>query len=500
MDQHVEAVMERNRLLVKLIWFMFALGLVSNFVSRVPQEGIIAYVITGVVLGLAITFLTFSGKVPLFIPYMVTVCYGILTFVIGMTSPKLSNYLLVFISLAIVALYHQFRVIALSGVIGLLLTNYFFFTLRDSMFVGLDEQVLFSLNLYVLLLTVILMAQAKIGEQMRAKVEADHALVVEEKKRTEQLLDRVAETSHVIETFSEKVLSEMEKTKDVSQELVGAFNEVSQGVEQQSGSITEMKETMLKQDQAVSQMAEVSESTKKLAKQGKEKSEESYTNMLGWSKEVTELQATVDETLTTILGLSKKSQQITSIVETVNQIAEQTNLLALNAAIEAARAGEQGKGFSVVAEEVRKLAQDSQAATQQVNAILGDIQKMTGAISEKMMNSKTVTDKGVERATGMLESLTISEQMMSSIASDCELLDDRLSLLSKSQMSLTEEIVSVQSVTQQSQAMVEEVFASVEQQNQAIQNVTKQLEELNQLNGRLVASLSQTENISPDEK
>ena len=80
-----------------------------------------------------------------------------------------------------------------------------------------------------------------------------------------------------------------------------------------------------------------------------------------------------------IVRLSEQSQTIGEIIATVNDLAEQSNLLAVNAAIEAAKAGEHGKGFAVVAQEVKSLAGQSKQATNQVRAILGDIQKATNA-------------------------------------------------------------------------------------------------------------------------
>src|SRR5207249_7812791 len=80
-----------------------------------------------------------------------------------------------------------------------------------------------------------------------------------------------------------------------------------------------------------------------------------------------------------IRTLSQQTQQIGEITALVNDLADQSNLLALNAAIEAARAGEHGKGFSVVAQEVRRLAEQSKQATAQVRALLGEIRRATRA-------------------------------------------------------------------------------------------------------------------------
>src|SRR5207237_31828 len=95
-----------------------------------------------------------------------------------------------------------------------------------------------------------------------------------------------------------------------------------------------------------------------------------------------------------ILALAEQAQAIGEIIATVNDVAEQTNLLALNAAIEASRAGEHGKGFSVVAGEVKGLAEQSKRATAQVRQILGEIQKATNAA---VLSTEEVT-KGVAAA------------------------------------------------------------------------------------------------------
>src|SRR5262249_1331739 len=106
-----------------------------------------------------------------------------------------------------------------------------------------------------------------------------------------------------------------------------------------------------------------------------------------------------------IMRLSEQGQAISEIIATVDDLAAQSNLLAVNAAIEAAKAGEHGRGFSVVAQEVKNLAEQSKHATTQVCGILSDIQKATGnAVMATEQSSKAVED-GVKQSTQAGESI-----------------------------------------------------------------------------------------------
>jgi len=185
----------------------------------------------------------------------------------------------------------------------------------------------------------------------------------------------------------------------IATELNATVSEQSASVQQQAAAVTETVSTIEEMTRSAAGVADIAQNVSVSATSSVEASSRGEVALKQSIEGMLSIREQVQQIATTILELSERTQQIGGIIATVDDFAEQSSLLALNASIEAARAGEQGKAFSVVAAEVKKLAEQSQQATDKVRGILGEIQRATHS-------AVMVTEEGskrVDRGVGLVE-------------------------------------------------------------------------------------------------
>ncbi len=188
------------------------------------------------------------------------------------------------------------------------------------------------------------------------------------------------------------------KATDISNEVVQNISEVNTKIEGQFISIQENSSSLKEIATGVQTIAEsstmITEMTVKTTEHVNSGSEEIKQSIL----QMNSVHAVVEETSIVIDRLVTRTQQIDKALNAITNIAEQTNLLALNAAIEAARAGENGKGFAMVAEEVRDLAEKSKEFANEINHLIKNIQQDTKATVDVMQRGKQKAIEGKEAA------------------------------------------------------------------------------------------------------
>jgi methyl-accepting chemotaxis protein len=171
---------------------------------------------------------------------------------------------------------------------------------------------------------------------------------------------------------------------------------VKEGAMEQSDSSSAVASSVQELSQSVSQVSEHSNTAKNLANQTGDSAQQGLSRVEKTRQAMSLIGNSSEELAKTMDQLGSRSENISTIVQTIHEIAEQTNLLALNAAIEAARAGEQGRGFAVVADEVRRLSERTAESTENIARLVSDIQQDTRSAVSDVKNWKTRIVEGIE--------------------------------------------------------------------------------------------------------
>lgn len=235
---------------------------------------------------------------------------------------------------------------------------------------------------------------------------------------------------------------------ELGQELARASDTLENGARHQLGEIAQMTGSMQRMGGAMEHAVGHVEDAAAHAGQAQTQITRGQESVARAQHEITRLASRIAATNETVRTLATQAEQIGSVLEVISSIAQQTNLLALNAAIEAARAGEQGRGFAVVADEVRGLAQRTAVSTNEIKTIIEALQQGSLNAAQAMNDSR----EGVERCVQDSQLAVATLQAVGSDISNIDQLNQRLVAMTREQSAVSLEIVgrleAVQSIAQ----------------------------------------------------
>ncbi|WP_156509827.1 methyl-accepting chemotaxis protein [Rossellomorea aquimaris] len=294
------------------------------------------------------------------------------------------------------------------------------------------------------------------------------------------LVKQVSEMAENVSASSQELLASAEETSRTITSIAETSSEIAAGSDQTTMRMSNSLDKMNSLEEAARFLFDQADLVRNTALDMRAVAEKGGKTVQASSSKMMSIEETMANTSETVEALGKRSSQITTIIGTITEIAEQTNLLALNAAIEAARAGEHGRGFAVVADEVRKLAEQSQNAAKGVTEIVHSIQEEVNVIIKQNSDGVKEVIAGVEITNETNASLEdILNQTNKTTVVVNEMVDHIQSTLNLSQEVATS-FAHVNEIAEATAANTETTAAASEEGSAAMEQVTASASELSQ--------------------
>jgi methyl-accepting chemotaxis protein len=295
------------------------------------------------------------------------------------------------------------------------------------------------------------------------------------------MIKNVMHVSEFVTSQSEELTQSANEVKSGAEQVASTMQELAAGTETQANSAGDLANGMSQFSLKVKEASENGGIVKESSHKVLTMTEDGSKLMEDTTRQMLKIDQDVRDTVNKMKSLGDKTKKITDLVIVIRDVADQTNLLALNAAIEAARAGEHGKGFAVVADEVRKLAEQVSVSVTDITEIVTGIEAESRVVSESLTVSFEEVEQGTVQIAATGETLMNIKKAVNEMTTNISTITDNLSEIVTGSEKMQHAIEEIAAISEESAAGVEQTSASTEQTSSIMEEVAGSSEQLSKL-------------------
>ena len=472
---------QKNHLLYFITLLVYTFGefnILQNipFMSPLNQIYLISCAVLYVV-GFVMFYIPKMEKAYKYVMMFLLMCAGFVQ--IALFADAHPVFQLVYAQIIISLIFMSGPLVLFTGAITVVLT-YLGFTMWHDQFFPTTPVEMMNIPMGLIMQTTVAgWGVTQIGKYLMNTLKKEKEEVTAKAQELENTHKKIQETVIALQENFGVLKGNVQVSSQSSEEIKIAFQEIAIGAQVQAENISSSAMQLNEMESLTSNLVQQVEGVASNVVESLNLSNVSKQKLQNFEARMRILEDVINETGAVIRDLTEQSNQINDIVKLITGISNQTSLLALNANIEAARAGEHGRGFTVVANEVLKLADESQKSAERIQAILKRFKEKADIVEDQILKGEKVQIESNQ----MLNEVLVNVENLASFINSLDdvmgsIVDHQQNFMDRTQK-IVGEVTHASSVTEETSAATQEVLASVEEEAQRNQDSVRALENVN---------------------